>query len=123
VASIFKYNTAYHRVHSSSRCPFQHFHVQTWLTVRADTYLPLLRVIPGDTRQFKATFQLQSRPHPNCYSKGNAVETPPPIHLIVPRLKVAVEILPLIHLGVSRLKVVEADDEESKQTAQRLQDH
>jgi hypothetical protein len=76
------------------------------LTVLANTYLPLLRVITGDTRQFKATllilqgsrigielfmaiFQLQSQPHPNCYSKGNAVEIPPLIHLAMPRLKVA----------------------------------
>ena len=51
VANIFKY-TAYRRVHSSSLC-LSTLCGQTWLTVLADTYLSLLRVIPGDTRQFK----------------------------------------------------------------------
>jgi hypothetical protein len=72
--------------------------------------LSLLEMIAGDTRQFKVTLlilqQHRSQPHPNCYSNGNAVEIPP-----------------LIHLTMSRLKVVEVDDEESKQTLQRLHDH
>ena len=74
---------------------------QAWLTVLADTYLFLLRVIPGDTRQFKATllilqgssisvklfmaiFQHQSQPDPKRDNEGNAVEIPPLIHLTMP---------------------------------------
>jgi hypothetical protein len=55
---------------------------QAWLTVLADTYLFLLRVIPGDTRQFKATllilqgssisFNTSHNPIPNVTTK----ETP-----------------------------------------------
>ena len=107
----------------------------TWLTVLANTYLSLSRVIAGDTGQFKATllilqdsrihsvlsllqviagdtrhfmaiFQHQSQPNPNCYSRGNAVEIPHLSHLTMPRLRVA-----------------EVDDEESRQSPQHPHDH
>jgi hypothetical protein len=68
--------------------------------------LPILQGNKIGIGLFMPIFQLQSQPHPNCYSKGNAVEIPP-----------------LIPLTMSRLKVVEADDEESKQTPLRLHDH
>jgi hypothetical protein len=72
------------------------------LTVLADTYLSLFRVIAGDTRQSKATFLIlqgkhQSHPDPKRHSKGNAIEIPHLTHLTM-------------------LKVAEVNDEESSQT-------
>ena len=88
---------------------------QEWLIVLADTYLSLLRVIAGDTKQFKATllilqgssiilnlfmaiFQHQSQPDRKYHSNGNAIKIPRP-------------------------KVAEADAEELKQIPQHRHYH